>query len=478
MTDLTETDTTGHSNSPALWTLQEQAAAIRESRISSRELLDEYLSRVERINPEINAVVTLDADSARIAAARADEATATRVGGAGDLGPLHGLPVTIKDAIETAGIRSTGGARELVDHVPARDAPAVRRLKESGAIVFGKTNLPRWSGDMQTFNDLFGTTNNPWDTSRTPGGSSGGAAAAVSAGLTSFELGTDIGGSVRIPSHFCGVFGHKPSFGIIPQRGYLDRVAGGRIDADINVFGPIARSAGDLAALVDVLAGASGEDAKAWNLELPQARHADIREYRIGTWLDDPAGEVATEVGEVLSTAVEALAKAGANVSDSHPRLRLADAAALFTSLITPAISVSTSKEIGDAISGTHRTWLDNHQARTEMRAVWQDWFRDFDVLLCPVMPMAAFPHDQSGEIVDRVVIINGRARPHIDALTWTGLVGVVYLPSTVVPVGFTPRGLPVGVQVVGPYLEDRTSLFVAGELASLTGGYTPPPVA
>lgn len=468
------------NHSPALWTLTQQAAAIRERRISSRELLDEYLARIDRINPALNAVVTLDEDTARDAAARADEATAIGTAGAGanarHLGSLHGLPVTIKDAIETAGIRSTGGARELVDHVPERDAPAVASLKEAGAIVFGKTNAPRWSGDIQTFNDVFGTTNNPWDHSRTPGGSSGGAAASVSAGLTSFELGTDIGGSVRIPSNFCGVFGHKPSFGIVPQRGYLDRVGGGVIDADINVFGPIARSAGDLSALIEVLARPTGEDSKAWRLDLPAPRHGDIREYRVGTWLNDPAGEVAIEVVDVLTTAAEALSKTGAQVREAHPPIRLADAVLLFNSLITPAISVSTDKEIGDAISGTHRAWLDNHQARTEMRSIWQEWFREFDVLLCPVTPMTAFPHDQAGSIVDRTVTINGRARPHIGTLTWTGLVGVVYLPSTVVPVGFTPDGLPVGVQVVGPYLEDRTSLFVAGELEALTGGYTPPP--
>ncbi len=464
------------NDSPALWTLREQAAAIRERRISSRELLDEYLSRIERINPALNAVVTLDEGPARDAAERADEATAGT--GAGDLGALHGLPVTIKDAIETAGIRSTGGAHELVGHVPETDAPAVASLREAGAIVFGKTNAPRWSGDIQTFNDVFGTTNNPWDHSRTPGGSSGGAAASVSAGLTSFELGTDIGGSVRIPSNFCGVFGHKPSFGIVPQRGYLDHVGGGLIDADINVFGPIARSAGDLSALIEVLARPTGEDAKAWRLDLPAARHDDIREYRVGTWLDDPAGEVATEVGDVLTTAAEALSKAGAQVTDAHPPILLADAFALFSSLITPAISVSTDKEVGDAISGTHRAWLDNHEARTQMRRIWQEWFRDFDVLLCPVTPMAAFPHDQAGNLMDRSLTINGRARSQIDTLIWTGLVGVVYLPSTVAPVGFTPDGLPVGVQVVGPYLEDRTSLFVAGELESLAGGYTPPPGA
>ena len=214
-------------------------------------LLELYLDRIERLDGRLNAVVTLATERAF---AEADVADARRAGG-GALPPLHGLPITIKDAIETAGIRSTGGAIELIDHVPTHDAPAVARLRAAGAIVFGKTNLPRWSGDVQSFNEMFGTTNNPWDVTRIPGGSSGGPAAAVAAGLTAFELGTDIGGSVRIPSHCCGTFGLKPSFGVIPQRGYLDSVGGGTTDADINVFGPMARSADDLDLLLSVLAG-------------------------------------------------------------------------------------------------------------------------------------------------------------------------------------------------------------------------------
>lgn len=458
---------------PALWTISELSSAIRDRRLSSRELLDSYLQRIDEMNPALNAVVTLDTEQAVEAAGAADDATARGESG----GVLHGLPATIKDAIETAGVRSTGGATELADHVPAHDAPAVARLKSAGAIVFGKTNVPRWSGDIQTYNDIFGTTNNPWDNSRTTGGSSGGAAAAVSTGLTTFELGTDIGGSVRIPSNYCGVCGHKPSFGVVPQRGYLDRVGGGITDADINVFGPIARSPEDLALLLDVLAGPVGDDAKGWRLELPPPRHDGIDGYRIGTWLDDAACEVDSEIVELLDSAATALRNVGAKVGADRPPIALADSSALFASLITPAISVSTDKDTGDAISGTHRTWLDLDQDRARMRSVWADWFRDHDILLCPVMPMAAFPHDHHGTIMDRSVTINGKQRSQIDTLSWTGLVGVAYLPSTVVPVGFTPGGLPVGVQVVGPYLEDRSTLFVASKLAELTGGYRPPPL-
>ena len=458
---------------PALWTIGRLSRAIRTRELSSRELLENYLRRIETLNPALNAVVTLDVDRATQVAAAADEATARGEAS----GILHGLPTTIKDAIETAGIRSTGGAKELENHVPAADAPAVASLKAAGAIVFGKTNVPKWSGDIQAYNDIFGTTNNPWDHSRTTGGSSGGAAAAVSAGLTSFELGTDIGGSVRIPSNFCGVCGHKPSFGVVPQRGYLDHVGGGTTDADINVFGPIARTPEDLRVLLDVVAGPSGEDGKAWRLELPAPRHEDLSDYRIGTWLDDPDCEVDAGVVKVLEEAASLLSRAGAKVSGDRPPISLAESTELFTALITPAISVSADdRAVGEALGGSHRAWIDLDVARARMRSVWAEWFRDHDVLLCPVTPMPAFPHDHTGTIMDRTLTINGRERPHVGALSWTGLVGVSYLPSTVVPAGFTGDGLPVGVQVVGPYLEDHTTLMVASRLAELTGGYVPPP--
>ncbi len=448
------------------------AAAIRARSISSRELLALYLRRLERQNPALNAVVTLDVERAVAAAGAADQLTAS----GSELGPLHGLPITVKDAIETAGIRSTGGAMELTDHVPTQDAPAVARLKAAGAIVYGKTNVPRWSGDIQTFNDIFGVTNNPWDTSRTPGGSSGGPAAAVAAGLTSFEIGTDIGGSIRIPSSYCGVFGHKPSYGIVSQRGYLDRVGGGTTDADLNVFGPLARSAGDLDLLLGVLAAPNADSAAAWQLRLPPPRHRDLSDYRIGMWLDDPDAEVDAEVVAVLEDAAGALASTGARLEADHPDVKMSEAYRLFNDLILAAISVSLEPPVAEPLSGSHWAWLNHDRARGAMRRVWEEWFRRFDVLLCPVMPMPAFPHNHLGQVDERMIVINGRPRSQAGSLAWTGLVGVVYLPSTVVPVGFTGAGLPVGIQVVAPYLQDRTALFVAARLAELTGGYVPPP--
>lgn len=449
-------------------------AMIGRMQISSRELLELVLARVERINPTVNAVVTLDPERAFEAATWADEATA-----AGQpAGPLHGLPITVKDAIEVAGMRSTGGAVALSGHVPAFDAPVVARLRAAGAVVFGKTNVPEWSGDIQTYNELFGTTNNPWDPTRTTGGSSGGAAAAVATGMSSFETGTDIGGSIRNPSSFCGICGHKPSYGIVSQRGYLDRVGGGVTDADINVFGPLARAVEDLDTLLSVLAGPDAEDAVAWRLSLPRPRHEELKSYRVGLWLDDPHCPVDSEALALLEAAARSLAGAGATVSAARPPIDFARTEELFTALLLPAISRSVDAPIGEAIAGNHRTWLELDEQRTALRRVWAEWFRDFDVLLCPVMPMLPFPHDHDGTISDRTLVINGAVRSHPGTLAWAGMIGVSYLPSTVVPVGRTAGGLPVGIQVVGPYLEDRTSLFVAARLAEITGGYTPPPLA
>lgn len=452
------------------------AAAVRAREVSGRELLDGYLARIERLNPQINSVVTLDVERARAAADAAD-ATLARAEAAGpELGPLHGLPITIKDAIEVAGIRSTGGATELTDHVPTVDAPAVARLKAAGAVVFGKTNVPRWSGDFQTFNDIFGQTNNPWDVTRTTGGSSGGAAAAVAAGFTSFEVGTDIGGSVRIPSHCCGVYGLKPSFGVIPQRGYLDHVGGGLTDADINVFGPIARSARDLDLLLGVLAGPEPERAVAWKLDLPPAGFDSLAGLRIGTWLDDPACPVDAEYGALLRATADRLADAGAQVSDAHPPVTFGEQHGLFTRMILPAISPSLPDGMAEHVSGSHRDWLRAEEERARLGAVWAQWFTQYDVLLLPVMTIPAFVHDHQLDLPERRIEVNGEERSLADTIQWLGLIGVVGLPSAVVPVGRV-AGLPVGMQIVAPYLHDRRAVRAAELVDGVLGAYRPPPL-
>jgi amidase len=450
----------------------ELARSIRDGKISSRELLDAYVERVERLNGTVNAVVTFDLERARAAASQADDALAR-----GErLGPLHGLPVTIKDAIETEGVRSTGGAVELSDHVPGTDATVVARIKAAGAIVYGKTNVPRWSGDLQTYNEIFGTTNNPWALDRVPGGSSGGAATSVACGFTSFEIGTDIGGSVRIPSHCCGVFGLKPSFGVVPQRGYLDHVGGGTTDADINVFGPIARSARDLELLLDVVAGPVDEDAAAWRLELPPARFDSPSGLRIGVWFDDDDAPIDREYRALLGAAADRLADAGAKVEEAHPKVSLAEQVALFNAMILSAISPSLDDDLQDPLSGSHRQWLRSEEQRTALRRVWAEWFEQHDLLLCPVMSTPAFPHQQDGDFLTRTIAINDEPIPYSSLVSWTGLIGIAGHPSAVPPIGRTEAGIPVGMQMVGGYLRDRDA--IAGALVSeaVIGGFTPPP--
>ena len=458
----------------ALWSATRQAAAIRQRDITSLALLEHLIARIARINPALNAVITTDFDGARAAAAAADAALARGA----TVGPLHGLPVTIKDALETEGMRSTGGATELHNNIPARDAPVVRALKDAGAIVFGKTNLPRWSGDVQAFNEMFGTTENPWQTGRVPGGSSGGAAAAVAAGLTAFEIGTDIGGSIRIPSAYCGVFGHKPSFGIVPSTGYLDHVAGGTTEADVNVLGPIARSADDLEMLLGLLLRKDGP----LIARLPPPP-AEVRTLRVAAWLDDDFCRVDDEVLAVLTRATDALAASGIAV-DRHarPPINAAAAAGLGMWLVGAAVEQSSPDDVAEGSAGrpgatTHRAWLDAHRAREAIREQWAQFFTQYDAVLLPVTFVPPFPHVQSGTFGDRTLTCNGAVRPYSDIVRWTILTGMAYLPVTVPPIGLGRSGLPIGVQVVGPYGSDYRTIRLAAHLAELCGGYRPPPV-
>jgi amidase len=469
--------------------------ALRERELSSRELLEHFLERVERLNPTLNALVTLDVERAR---KRADEADAA-LGRGESWGPLHGLPITVKDCFETAGLRTTCGTEEFADHVPAADALAVARLKQAGALIFGKTNTPALTLDWQTTNPVHGTTNNPWNVAHTPGGSSGGSAAAIAAGLSGLELGSDIGGSIRLPAHCCGVFGHKPTWGIIPTRGHVPPAPGVLTEHDINVVGPIARSADDLELALGVLAGPLDDAAKGWKLALPAPRGASLRDYRIAAWLDDAACPVDSAVREGLEASVEALRAAGARVDErARPAFAMADAIALYQRLVAPVVSTSLSAEqfsaisqVADAQRGlaggptddflrsatlSHRDWLEIDDERRQLRAAWADFFGDFDVLLCPVSPVAAIRHDHRQPLNRRTIQVDGRTRPYTDQIGWLGPVGVSLLPASVAPVGRSPDGLPVGIQIVAPHLEDLSAIDFARHLAREVGGFEPPP--
>ena len=467
------------SEEVAFWSATQQAIAIREGEFTSRELLELIIARIERINPKLNAVITLDLEQARKFADEAD----SKLEAGEEVGPLHGVPFTVKDALETVGIRSTGGASELHNNIPNRDAPVVQAVKDAGAIVFGKTNLPRWSGDIQSFNDMFGTTVNPWNPDRVPGGSSGGAAAAVSAGLSSFEIGTDIGGSIRFPASFCGIYGHKPSFGIVPSTGYIDHEAGGTTEADVNVIGPMARSVEDLELLLDLMLRKDGPLIASLS-EPPQ----DVISLKVAAWLDDPFCRVDSKVASVIESAVNNLEVAGMSIDrDARPDIDPEEAFSLGSWLVTSAMLQSMPAETLEALNEegsapphtTHVEWLDNHARREAIRLKWADFFENYDAIIMPISPVSPFPHNQEGNFGTRTLQgSDGKERPYSDLVRWTILTGMAYLPSTTPPVGLDVDGLPVSFQVVGPYGGDYTTIRLAQFISEHSGGYQKPPLS
>jgi amidase len=482
---------------PSLASAHGLAARIARGELSSRELLEHYVARIERLNPALNAVVTLDLERAR---RRADAADAALARGE-RWGPLHGLPVTIKDSFETAGLRTTCGAPHLLEHVPQSNAVAVQRLLDAGCVVFGKTNTPFMAGDVQTYNAVFGTTRNAWDRERTPGGSSGGAATALAAGFTAFELGSDIGGSIRTPCGWSGVYGLKPSYGIVPMRGHLPGPPGTLSEADVGVIGPMARDAGDLELLLDVIAGPTPGRAVAWRLALPPPRRTSLRDYRVAAWLDDPAFPVDAEVGAPLAALVAALRAAGVTVDEqARPGFALADSLRAYQRLVYPilaagfplpafenllAIAPSLSPDAADPFSrfvlfGTarHREWLAANEAREWFRAQLAELFASYDVLLCPITSVPPIPHDHSDPMTERRVTVNGTSRSYFELFAWISIASLTYAPAVAAPAGRTRGGLPVGVQIVGPFLEDRTPIDFARRLVEVAGGFAPPPLA
>lgn len=473
----------------------ELATMLRSGAIGSVELLQHYLDRIDRHNPHLNAVVALNPDAAMARARQADSALK-----AGKVwGPLHGVPITIKDALEVTGMPTTGGATELRDHQPTENAVAAQRLIDAGAIVFGKTNLPLYSGDLQSYNQIYGTTNNPWDLARTPGGSSGGAAAAVAAGLTAMELGSDIGGSIRTPSHFCGIYGHKPSWGLVATRGHIPGPPGSVSESDINVVGPMARAPEDLHLALNILNGSDPLLGPSRTANLLPVSDKPLKGMRIAAWLDDAVCPVDRATGDRLQMLADALARAGASVNDkARPDFDAKFAFATYTQLLMAVIGtgfpepalermrkvaqqtdrrdMSFTARSAIGATQTHRQWLSANEARNRIRARWADLFKEYDVLLCPVSPTPAFPHDHSVDQMARQISVDGRQFSYMEQIFWAGVVGMAYLPSTSTPIGRTPAGLPVGVQVVGPYHGDLTTIRFAGQLREITEGFVPPP--
>jgi amidase len=460
------------------------AGEIRERRISSREAVDYFIARIEALDARINSVVTIDAARARMEAEAADAAVARDE----ICGPLHGVPMTVKDSFQTAGMRTTSGAPELSGFIPEEDAWPVARLREAGAIIFGKTNLPIYAGDMQSYNEVFGTTNNPHDLSRTPGGSSGGSAAALACGFTPIELGSDIGGSIRLPSHMSGVTGHKPSYGIVPAHGQIPGPPGTLTLADLAVAGPMARTVEDLELGLTILAGPNRWEYPAWRLELPPPRRSSLKAYRVAAWLDDPICRLEPQVHSLLENTTQTLASAGVTVDyTARPGFTLDKVFGTFSALLQAALSGGVPFDkiekyalaTGDAPAAQikrlqamrYRQWLSHNERRLQMRKRCEEFFKNWDAILLPVMPCPAILHDHSEPLASRTVVVGGEQRSYWELNSWMAPAGACYLPTTVIPVGTVENGLPVGIQIVGAYLEDRTTLDLGKHLLALLGG-------
>ena len=466
------------------------AAKIQAKEISSLELLEHYLSRVEKYNPEINAVVCEQAGKARDRAVKADEALARGE----SWGPLHGVPMTVKESYNIAGLPTTWGDPALKDNIVQEDAVACQRLQQAGAVIFGKTNVPINLADFQSYNEIYGTCGNPHDLTRTPGGSSGGSAAAMAAGLSGLEMGSDIGGSIRNPAHYCGVFGHKPTWNILPMRGHAK--PGVLTPSDISVIGPLARSAEDLALVMAIVGGADDLHVPGWKLELP-APVKPVSAMRIAVWLDDPVAPVDQAMSERVMKVAEFARDAGATLDfDARPAFDPAESHRIYENLLHSAMSArlpgaefekawdrrqslsdgddSELARVTRASTLFYREWHEINEKRTHLRWKWHEFFKEYDLLLTPMCVTSAFPHDQNPKMSERLLVVNNEPRPYFEQVFWAGLTGVSYLPSTVVPTGPDSQGLPVGIQIVGGEMRDLVTIEFARAVHAELGGFVP----
>ena len=451
-----------------------------------------YLARTAALNPSLNAVVVLQEERARALADAADAALARGE----PAGPLHGVPMTVKESFDLEGTATTWGSPAQRNNIATSTAEAVQRLQRAGAIVFGKTNVPLFLADWQSFNEIYGVSSNPWNTDHTPGGSSGGSAAALAAGLAGLEFGSDIGGSLRIPAHFCGIYCHKPSYGIVPVAGH-----GVALNAptDVSVCGPMARSAADLRLALEATAGPHGAMARGWKLALPACGKRSLREFRVAAMLDAPQAEVDEPVRAALEAAIAFLRAQGAHVdTTARPGIDLESVARDSVTLIRGATSGKMPKADFEAalrqraeldpsddayparhargVAAYHREWLIAHDRRFFMQLAWERFFSEWDLLLCPPASTTAFRHDHTQPRHARVVTVNGKPRPSIEQGFWAGLAGIAHLPATVMPVGVSGAGLPIGLQAIGPLYGDLSCIAFAELMEQHYRAFAPPP--
>jgi len=466
-----------------------QLQALEARRITAVDLLEASLARWRATHAAINAVVATDLDRARERARAIDQ---LREKGE-RLGPLAGLPMTIKDTLDVEGLPASSGLAAIHRAGTVDDAVAVGHARLKGAVIWGKTNVPVMAGDWQSYNDLYGATNNPWDLTRTCGGSSGGSAAALAAGVTALEIGSDIGGSLRVPAAFCGVYSHKPTWGLVSQRGHIPPARGTVAERDINVVGPMARSARDLRLFLSIL-----EDGPLPAKTTPPA----VSALRIGVWLDEPSFPLDPEIRAMIVAFGRQLQGQGAKVEAARPvdGVALLDAyRILLMSAVAPDMPAATRRSasalrgvarvvrgvgggVGDAadqmlqISATHLEWLEANEQRARIGEQVKGVFDTFDVILAPITPVAAFPHDHSDFNRRTIVQSDGRKILYSAMLNWIALASACGLPATAIPIGVTAAGLPVGVQLIGPRGGDSRTLAAAQAIEAEIGGFRAPP--
>lgn len=475
--------------------------AIQSGVVSSKELTRHIFKRIKKYNEKINAFVTLNEDRAMRQARKADQALAAGK----KCGALHGLPILIKDQYRTAGLRTTCGFPELADYIPKENAVAVQRLLDAGAVIVGKTNTPIGGGDIQTYNKVAGTTNNPWDITKTSGGSTGGGAAALAAGLGFLELGADLAGSIRTPSNFCGVCGHKPSLNLVPLQGSIPPLPGAVPPSinlaaltDLAVAGPLARSAADLKLELGLIAGPAPEDAVSLSWTLPKPRRQKLKEYKIGYITDDPFCPVDPDIRAVVVQTVKSLRKEGVKVKEGWPAgvkpAEVFDAyfmllsaylspSPIFTESVLEKMKSRFDRPYGDyerkrfqGVTMSHKDWHVLSVLRLASRLAWREYFRQYDAFLMPANCVAAFPHTHDSNMYGRIIESPDRPRFYGEAFKWISIATLAGCPATVIPAGKTTANLPVGIQIMGPYMEDGTCLDLAMKLESVLGGFTPPP--
>ncbi len=467
------------------------AEQVRSKEISSSELTRAYIERIEKYDGDINAVVVRTFEDALAEADRADVAVSR-----GDqLGPLHGVPMTIKESYVMADTASTWGIEAFRDNRSAEDGLAVRRFREAGAVFLGKTNVPTDLADFQSYNPIYGVTGNPYDPSRTPGGSSGGSAAALASGFSALEAGSDIGGSIRNPAHFCGVYGHKPTYGIIPMQGH--ELVAGIPEADLAVCGPLARSAEDLAVALDIMARPADREAVAIQVNLPSAGFSRLKDLRVAIWATDEIAPVSEETILRSQQVAQILRDEGAIVSETaRPDFDPAYAHANYQSLLTAVMtSAMTPDQVAAATAAvaelepddnsiaavnaratvmSHRDWIRTNTKREKLRRAWEGFFKDWDVLVCPQMATSAFPHDHR-PFGERMLVVDGSEQPYFQQLFWAGMIVNAYLPSTVFPTGLDHSGLPIGLQAVGAPYRDHLTIEFARQITRHIGGFGAP---